>query len=93
MCPYTALNFITLQEIWTCKAPNLSHLKLFGCCAYAHTRQDKLQPRAKKCIFLEYLEGVKECKLWCIEKGPKKVIINRDATFNKLEMPLNKGDY
>lgn len=30
---------------------------MFGCATYAHDRRDKLQARAKKCIFLGYSEG------------------------------------
>lgn len=78
-CPSTALNFKTPQEIWTGKAPSLIHLKVFGCSAYAHVRQDKLEPRAKKFIFLGYPEGVKGYKYWFIEEGSEKVIISRDV--------------
>lgn len=89
---FYGLNFKTPQEIWTGKAPSLIHLQVFGCSAYAHVRQDKLEPRAKKCIFLGYPEGVKGYKYWCIEEGSKKVIISRDVTLNELEMPLLKKE-
>ncbi|KAM6574493.1 hypothetical protein CsatA_022820 [Cannabis sativa] len=87
-CPSTALNFKTPQEFWTGKAPSYEHLKVFGCTAYAHIRQDKLQPRALKCLFLGYLDGIKGYKLWCLEEGYKKCIISRDAIFREDEMPL-----
>lgn len=89
-CPSPAINFITPQEKWTQKAPDCNHLKVFGCSAYAHIRQDKLQPRALKCIFLGYPEGVKGYKLWCLEPRYKKCIISRDVTFNEADMPLKK---
>lgn len=91
-CPSIALNFKTPQEIWIGKAPSLNHLKVFGCSAYAHIRQDKPQPRAKKIIFLGYLEGVKRYKPWCTYEGSKKVIISIGVTFNELEMPLLKKE-
>ena len=55
-CPSIALNFKTPEEIWFGHPPSLKQLKVFGCVAYAHIRQDKLEPRVVKCIFLGYLE-------------------------------------
>lgn len=66
---------------------------MFGYTAYAHTRQDKLQLRAKKCIFfffVGYLDGVKGYRLWCIELGEEKCIVSRDVVFNGKEMPMLK---
>ena len=60
----------------------LDYLKVFGCITYAHIRQDKLEPRALKCVFLGYLEGVKAYKLWCLEPGIRKCIVSRDVVFN-----------
>lgn len=71
--PSTTLDFKTPHEVWTGQAPNLKHMKVFGCAAYAHVRQDKLLPRAKKCLFLVCPEGVKAYKLWCLELGEHKV--------------------
>ena len=37
--------------------PNVNHLREFGCSAYTHVPKDertKLDPKAKKCIFLGY---------------------------------------
>lgn len=67
--------------------PNLKHMRVFGCATYAHIRQDKLQPRAKKCIFLGFPHGVKAYKLWCLEPGEARCIISRDVTFNEEVMP------
>ena len=62
-CPPTALNFKTTEEVWSGHPPDYSRLKIIGCSAYAHMRQDKLEPRALKCVFLGYPEGVKAYKL------------------------------
>ena len=59
---------------------------MFGCSAYAYVRQNKLEPRALKCIFLGYPEGVKAYRLWCLELGMRKCIISRDVVFNEHEM-------
>ncbi|KZV56298.1 hypothetical protein F511_00295 [Dorcoceras hygrometricum] len=91
-CPSTALEFKTPQEVWTGHRPDFSNLRAFGCTAFAHIRQDKLQPRAKKCVLLGYPENVKGYKLWCIETGEERCLISRDVVFNEEEFPLkSKG--
>ena len=54
-------------------------LKIFGCPAFAHVDNGKLEPRSIKCIFLGYKFGVKGYKLWCPEI--KKLVISRDVIF------------
>ena len=82
-CPSTTLNFKTPEEVWSGHPLDYSRLKIFGCNAYAHVRQDKLEPRALKFIFLGYLEGVMAYKLWCLEPGMRKCILSRDVGFNE----------
>uniref|UniRef100_A0A803P7G2 Retrovirus-related Pol polyprotein from transposon TNT 1-94 n=1 Tax=Cannabis sativa TaxID=3483 RepID=A0A803P7G2_CANSA len=43
--PSDAIGFKTPQEMWTCQAPSLENLRMFECIAYAHVKQDKLQPK------------------------------------------------
>lgn len=89
--PSTALNFKTPQEVWFGHPPNLKHLRVFGCAAYAHTRQDMLLPRAKKCIFLGYPQGVKAYKFWSLEPGENKCLISRDVFDEGLMSWKDKG--
>ena len=84
--PSSALQFKTPQEKWTGKAADYQHLKVFGCTAYVHTKTDKLEPRAVKCIFLGYPKGVKGYKLWIETQGKGNCIISRDVTFNEQDM-------
>ena len=56
-------------------------MRVFGCTAYAHVDNGKLEPRAVKCIFLGYKSGVKGFKLW--NPGTQKVVISRNVIFNE----------
>jgi len=85
-CPSTTMNMKTPEEVWSGHPLTYDRLRVFGCVAYAHIRQDKLEPRALKSMFIRYPEGVKGYKLWCLEDGHKKCIISRDVVFNEFEM-------
>ena len=45
-----------------------------------------MEPRALKCIFIGYPQGVKGYKLRILEPEHKKCIISRDVVFNELQM-------
>lgn len=57
--PSTALEFGIPEEKWKNSLPDYSGLKRFGCVSYVHSDQGKLNPRAKKGVFLGYPTGVK----------------------------------
>lgn len=84
--PSSAIGLKTQAEMWYGKPSDYKHLKVFGCQAYAHIKQDKLEPRALRCIFIGYPEGVKGYKLWCLEPGQAKCLISRDAVFDESKM-------
>ena len=85
-CPSTTINMKTSEELWSGHSPSYDRLRVFGCVAYAHIRQDKLEPRAIKCMFLGYPQGVKGYRLWCLELGNRICIISHDVVFNECEM-------
>ncbi|MCO5564483.1 hypothetical protein L7F22_018144 [Adiantum nelumboides] len=48
---------MALEEKFTRKKLNISHFKVFGCFAYVHVPDElwiKLDPKAKKCVFIGY---------------------------------------
>ena len=52
-----AVHGVTLEEKFIGRRPDLAHLKIFGCIAYVHILDEKtakLDPKAKKCIFIVY---------------------------------------
>ena len=85
-CPSQSIGLKTPMEMWTGQLVDYSHLKVFGCLAYAYYKQDKLDPRALKCIFIGYPERVKGYKLWCLEEGRKKCFVSGDVIFNEMQM-------
>ena len=85
-CPSAAIDFKTPEEVWSKSPPNYENLKVFGCVAYAHVKQGKLEPRAKKCMFIGYPDGVKGYKLWYTDGSRSKSFITRDVTFREQEV-------
>ena len=86
--PSYAIDKKTPIEVWSGSPANYSDLRVFGCTAYAHVDNGKLEPRAIKCIFLGYPSGVKGYKLWCPET--KKVVISRNVVFHESVMLHDK---
>ncbi|XP_008229790.1 PREDICTED: uncharacterized protein LOC103329135 [Prunus mume] len=69
------------------KAPSYSHLKVFGCLAYAtdvHVPH-KFAPRAKCCVFLGYPVGQKAYKLY--DLTTHKFFTSRDIVFHENIFP------
>ena len=65
--PTIAVKAMTPYEVWKGYKPNVNHLHIFGCSAYAHIPKDersKMDPKTKKRIFLGYDIGVKGYRLW-----------------------------
>jgi transposase InsO family protein len=54
--PTIVVHGMTLEETFTCKKPNVSHLVVFGCIAYVHVLDEKiskLDPKAKNVSSLD----------------------------------------
>ncbi|KAG9458815.1 hypothetical protein H6P81_003323 [Aristolochia fimbriata] len=86
--PSSAIGGKTPLEVWSEKpATDYDSLRIFSSIAYYHVNESKLDPRAKKALFMGFNAGVKGYRLWCLEA--KKTIISRDVTFDESAM-LNK---
>ena len=82
--PTNAVKGMTPYEAWTGVKPNVSHLRVFGCDAYPHIPKDersKMDPKAKKSIFLGYGDGVKGYRLY--NKEQQRIFYSRDVVFNE----------
>ena len=83
--PSAALNGKTPLEVWSGKPINdYDTLHVFGSTAYYHVKESKLDPRAKKALFMGVTLGVKGYRLWCLSS--KKIISSRDVTFDESAM-------
>ena len=73
-------------EAWNGRRPNLSHLRVWGCTAYVRVPKEnrkKLDPNAKKCVFVGYATTTKQYKLY--DPVKKKVTLSRDVEFKEKE--------
>ena len=87
--PSAAINGKTPMEMWTGKpATDYDSLHVFGSTAYYHVKESKLDPRAKKALFMGITGGVKGYRLWCPDT--RKIVFSRDVTFDESTMMKNE---
>ena len=70
--------------------PKVSHLRVFGCKAFAHIPKDerrKLDAKSIKCIFIGYCDNQKAYKLF--DPSTHRLLASRDVVFHEVE---NEGD-
>ena len=80
--PSAAIGGKTPFEKWYGKpAEDYGSLYVFDSIAYYHVRESKLDPKAKKVLFMGINSGVKGYRLWCPET--RKVFFSRDVTFDE----------
>ena len=81
-CPTKALKVITPYEAWNGHKPMVSHMRVFGCLAYAlvpSQQRHKLDDKAKKCIFVGYSAESKGYRLYYPLMNT--IIVSRDVVF------------
>ena len=75
---------LTPLQVWSGEKPNIGHLKVFGCTAFAHipdTQRQKLDKKAVKLRFVGYSIQSKGYRL--LDEKTSQVYIHRDVVFNE----------
>ena len=83
---------ITPYQQWYGRKPNISHLKVFGCMAYAlipDVQRKKLDKKAEKFRFIGYCNESKGYRL--IDEKTKKVYKRRDVIFSESDFKIEKS--
>ncbi|GKB93701.1 retrotransposon protein, putative, ty1-copia subclass [Tanacetum coccineum] len=84
--PSRAIEKKTPMEMWSGHPSDCEMLRIFGCVAYSHDKQGKLEPRAVKCVLLGYPEGVKGYILYRLDNESPKIVTSRNVVFNESVM-------
>jgi len=75
----------TLLNIWSGGASQDNDLlRILGCLAYFRVKDDKLNPQAKKFVFLDVKSNIKLYKLWDPEN--KKIVLNKHVMFHEISL-------
>ncbi|KAL6201926.1 hypothetical protein ACLB2K_025638 [Fragaria x ananassa] len=78
------------ESVWTGRSASYSHLKVFGCKAFAHVPKQKRSKRDDKavpCIFLGYGNEEMGYRLWNLIT--KKLFKSRDVVFHEDQIVAN----
>ena len=83
--PTTAIHGIMPKKKYTGKKPDISHFKVFGYIAYVHIpdkRRTKLDPKAKKCIFIGY--SLQQKGYHYYNPSTRRMRVSRDVVFDEM---------
>ncbi len=86
-----AVKGMTPFEAWMGEKPTVKHLREFGCFVYAHVVKDerqKLDSKARKCVFLGYSTETKGYRLY--DPKRERVFYSRDVVFSELGRGVEK---
>lgn len=65
--PSAGLDRMTPDEAWRGHKHNVTHLRTFGCAAYAYidkSKRGKLDSKSRKCILVGYKPNTRNYRLW-----------------------------
>ena len=74
----------TPEEAFTRVRPNVRHFRMFGCLMFSHVpfeKRTKLEPTAKKGIFVGYSETSKAYRIYI--PAQRKLVVRRDVKFEE----------
>jgi hypothetical protein len=83
--PTAVVHDMTPKEKFTSKKLDVSHFRVFGCIAYMHVpdeKRSKLNPKAKKCIFIGY--SLEQKGYRCFNPSTRKLQVSRDVMFDEI---------
>ena len=86
--PTKAVTGVTPYEAWSGTKPDVSHLRVCGCSAYAlvpKVERSKLDSKTRKCVLLGY--GSNQIGYRLYDLDCKKVVHSRDVTFDEASTP------
>ena len=76
-------------ERWYGRKPDLRHLKVFGCMAYAHVPDEKRQKLDKKAVKLRFVGYDSQSKGYRLfDEQTRKCVVRRDVIFNENDFGL-----
>ena len=73
------------MEVWSGKVvQNYDSHRVNSCLTYYHIKEDKLDPKARKSVFVGLKKGEKSYKIW--DPKDREFILNKDDTFDDASM-------
>lgn len=87
--PLTRIDFKIPMDIWGRKPIDYSNLKVLKALSFVHNKQDQLDTKDVKCLFISNLEGVKGYKTWKVKPRRSKLFIRRYVIFGETHMRMN----
>jgi hypothetical protein len=83
--PTTTIHGMKIEEKFTSKKPDVSHLIMFSCIAHVHVpseKRSKLDPKVDKCIFIGY--SLEQKGYRCFNPSTRKLQVSRHVVFDEM---------